>query len=277
MDNSNKEIKILVCVIHGPYEPWLTILREGQLQTWMKPFPGVNIVNVFGEPISEKFLKIDQVLYFKRWSSNKIVAYFSLFIEALIKWTLNFDRIRPKVQKVNKGNFLSTWTIKMPDSLLLQGVKNVATFRTALDEDFDYLVTTITSSYLNLDVIRDYLTNQLPKSFLGGRIENSGKVDYQQGSFRVYSRDVVEYICQNSKKYKHWQIEDIAMGNLINLKYKKLHPMANVSVSSIQEAAQLTPDQFSSTMSYRCKSINGHERNDSEIMHFIHDQLLQIS
>jgi hypothetical protein len=87
----------------------------------------------------------------------------------------------------------------------------------------------------------------------------------------------VEYICQNSKKYKHWQIEDIAMGNLINLKYKKLHPMANVSVPSIQEAAQLTPEQFSSTMSYRCKSINGHERNDSEIMHFIHDQLLQIS
>jgi len=276
MDITNKDSKILVCVIHGPYEPWLTILREGQLQTWMNTFPDVKKVNVFGEPISKKLLNIDQLLYFKRWSPIKIVAYFSLFVEAVLKKTLNLDRFRPQVDKFDQEEHTSTWTIRMPDSLLLQGVKNLATFRASLDEDFDFLVTTITSSYLNLGIIKDYLTNQESKNFLGGRIENSGKVNYQQGSFRVYSRDVVEYICQNSMNYKHWQIEDIAMGNLISLRYENLHSMSNVSVSSIQEASELTPEQFSSTMSYRCKSINGHTRNDSEIMHFIHNQLQQI-
>lgn len=275
MKNSNEDIKILVCVIHGPYEPWLTILREGQLETWMKPSPGLRIINVFGKPISKNYLKIDQMLYFKRWSPIAIVAYFSLLIEALLKKIVNLDHFRPKVKKINIDEPLSTWTIQMPDSLLLQGVKNMATFRASLDEDFDYLVTTITSSYLNIGLIKAYLADKPTKEFLGGRIENSGNMKYQQGSFRVYSRDVVEYICENSKRYKHWQIEDIAMGNLISLRYEDFHLMNNVSVSSIKEASELTQNQFSSTMSYRCKSIDGDTRNDSEIMHYIHKRLQQ--
>lgn len=275
MKNSNEDIKILVCVIHGPYEPWLTILREGQLETWMNPSSGLRIINVFGKPISKNYLKIDQVLYFKRWSPIAIVAYFSLLIEALLKKIVNLDHYRPKVKKIDIDEPLSTWTIQMPDSLLLQGVKNMATFRASLDEDFDYLVTTITSSYLNTGLIKAYLADKPTKEFLGGRIENSGNMKYQQGSFRVYSRDVVEYICENSKRYKHWQIEDIAMGNLISLRYEDFHSMNNVSVSSIKEATELTLNQFSSTMSYRCKSIDGDKRNDSEIMRYIHKRLQQ--
>lgn len=277
MNNSNKDLKILVCVIHGPYEPWLTILREGQLETWMNPYPGVRIINVFGKPISKKLLKIDQLLYFKRWSPTKIIAYFSLLIEGLIKKILNLDQIRPQVNKSDTDEPISTWVIQMPDSLLLQGVKNITAFRASLDEDFDYLVTTISSSYLNIAAIWGFLAEQPTSNFLGGRIECSGKMRYQQGSFRVYSRDVVEYICQNSKRYKHWQIEDVAMGNLIRLRYENLTSMSSVSVSSIEEATKLTQDQFSSTMCYRCKSIDGVKRNDSEIMHYIHQRLQQIS
>jgi tetratricopeptide (TPR) repeat protein len=45
----------------------------------------------------------------------------------------------------------------MPDLLLLQGVKNIAVFRESLNHDFDYLVTTITSTYLNLTLLDNYL------------------------------------------------------------------------------------------------------------------------
>jgi hypothetical protein len=129
------------------------------------------------------------------------------------------------------------------------------------------LVTTITSSYINTSALSEALQNTPRDNFVGGRIEINGKKKFQQGSFRVYSRDVVEYVKENAKQYKHWQIEDIAMGNLIDRKYKVFSELANVTVQSLKEISSLDEVQLREICSFRCKSVTKEGiRSDVAIM-----------
>jgi hypothetical protein len=277
MRSAQKQIpKILIVGIHGEYQPWLEIFQDGQRPTWMTDSENTKIVNAFGSPIRPKFRKFDEKIYYLRWSSNWFIAYGALLIEASIKIVFPFDKYRPKVnyrENESLGNF---WRIEMCDSLMLQGVKNLAVFRNALNYDFDYLVTTITSSYLNVHALEEYLSAVTTSRFVGGRIEQSGNLTYQQGSFRVYSRNVVRDLVKNSKKYKHWKIEDIAMGDLTSLFEQKLTSIPNRTLQNVQEVELLTVEDLRSTISYRCKATEKGRRVDSEIMGLLHRRIMSI-
>lgn len=273
-DDKTSPHKTIVIAIHGPYQPWINILDQGQLRTWMLQKSTIKIVNVFGRKISHKFLDIDRKLYFLRWSNNKLIAYFSLGIEALTKWALNLDRFKPGFSISVSNEPTETWKLEMPDSLLLQGIKNMAVFRESLNHDFNFLVTTITSSYLNLTLLEKFLEEVEPKNFLGGRIEKSGDMSYQQGSFRVYSRDVVENLVEHSNKYKHWKIEDIAMGTLAASLYSEFTEIPNKTLQSVTEVDKLTKEDLETTISYRCKSLENGIRNDVKVMLSLHERIL---
>lgn len=264
---------ILIAVIHGPYEPWLSILRDGQMQTWIKQENEVDVVNVFGKPINKFKKEIDQKLYFLRWNRNKVLAYSSLLVEAFLKKLIRLEKYKPKsIEKVS-SEFGIVWEVQMPDSLLLQGVKNLSVLREFLKKDYEYLVTTITSSYVNVPKLKAYLSENKSTHFAGGRIEKSGEMDYQQGSFRVYSREVVLELVKNSKHYQHWKIEDIAMGKLVNSLGFQVTPMPNITLNTRSDILKLTHKELHETISYRCKSQQGEIRFDSQIMKELHNLL----
>lgn len=271
---SKKEPKILLVAVHGPYEPWLSILKNGQLVTWMTSPSRIKIINVFGIKVSSRVLKVDQWMYFLRWHPIKVVAYSSLMLEVILKKALRTSIYSPKVKRVNLESLGDVWEVQMPDSLLLQGVKSISVFRESLNEDFDYLVTTITSSYINELALLKVLSESPRQEFLGGRIEFSGEMRYQQGSFRVYSRDVVEFIVENSRRYQHWKIEDIAMGNLVNRKYRKFTELPNMTVASVGDLIEEENEELKKMCSIRCKSVDEKGvRLDPEIMKLIHKLL----
>jgi hypothetical protein len=214
-------------------------------------------------------------MYFLRWHKNKIIAYVSLAFEGFVKEVMRLDRRRPEIEVTQSPGKGQIWTVDVPDLILLQGVKNLAVFRKSLDYDFDYFVTTITSSYINLQALEDSLATTPRDNFLGGRIEQSGSREYQQGSFRVYSRDIIEYIVKNSKYYKHWLIEDIAMGRLLDSGDFKLQKMSNVTLATMSELEDLDPSVLSHAISYRCKSTAGPNRIDDQIMQRLHARILE--
>jgi hypothetical protein len=161
----------------------------------------------------------------------------------------------------------------MPDSLMLQGVKNLAAFRESLNLEYDFLVTTISSSYLNLSLLKEFLEQVKPENFVGGRIEKSGDMKYQQGSFRVYSRDVVENLVSHSRHYKHWKIEDIAMGALTTSLYSEFTEMPNMTIQSVSDVENISNEELGRIISYRCKSTMNGARKDAEVMHSLHNRL----
>lgn len=268
--------KVIIIAIHGPYEPWLSILEEGQKRTWMSEDFASKVINVFGRKINSKYQRLDQRIYFLRWSRHKIIAYTSLALEAAIKKIIRLDKCRPQVLTTMDDSFGEVWGIRMPDSLLLQGLKNMTVFRQALKYEFDFMVTTITSTYLNVELLEKFLSNMEPEKFVGGRIEKSGNMFYQQGSLRVYSRDVVESLVLNSKEYKHWKIEDIAMGDLTKSHYSKLVEIPNLTLESNGDVAELSNYNLETTISYRCKSSQNGKRIDSSIMKSLHMRILEL-
>jgi hypothetical protein len=266
--------RILIVAIHGPYQPWLEILENGQLKTWMSRKSSSRIINVFGIAMKSKVENIDRKIYYLRWSKIKFVAYFALTLEAAAKKFFPMDRYRPEIVCRQGGSTTNIWEVQMPDSLLLQGVKNVSVLRKSLEMDFDFLVTTITSSYLNVALLEDALSDIAPNNFLGGRIEKSGEMEYQQGSFRVYSRDVVSKLVENSNRYKHWKIEDIAMGDLVSKYYFRFSRLPNYTLESLADVESLTQEDLKNTISYRCKSSEENKRIDSQIMKLLHKRIL---
>lgn len=269
-----RQPKILIIGIHGEYEPWLDIFKEGQKKTWMTSTENSMIVNAFGLPIKSKTRVIDEKIYYLRWSSNKIIAYGSLLIEAIVKTIVPLHKLRPCIRYENNYALGDIWRIEMCDTLMLQGVKNIAVFRNALKFKFDYLVTTITSSYLNVPALEAYLSEVKASRFIGGRLEFSGELKYQQGSFRVYSRDIVEDIVFNSRKYRHWKIEDVAMGNLISSFADQLTEIPNRTLATLEEVEMLTQEDLKTVISYRCKATEKGKRIDSRIMRLLHQKII---
>jgi hypothetical protein len=164
----------------------------------------------------------------------------------------------------------------MPDSLMLQGVKNMSVFRNSLSFEFDFLVTTITSTYINVSALEEYLDKKTPKEFLGGRIEKSGTMKFQQGSFRVFSRDMVQKIVENSCNYQHWKIDDIALGRLLTSLNSNFTPIPNLTVESQKELEEIEEADLRTTVSYRCKSISAGRRIDADLMKLLHHRILKV-
>ena len=268
--------KILIVAIHGPYEPWLSILQDGQSKTWMESSSKTRIINAFGIKIHPKLLMLDQQIYYLRWSDNRVLAYAALLFELVTKKIFRLNRYQPDINSVKNQGLLDLWEVQMPDSLLLQGVKNMAIFRNSLSFEFDFLLTTLTSTYLNVPALEEYLDKKTPIEFLGGRIEKSGTMKFQQGSLRVFSRDVVQKIVENSRNYQHWKIEDIALGRLLSSYYCNFTTIPNLTVESPKEIEAIEEADLKTTVSYRCKSTSAGRRSDADLMKLLHHRILKI-
>lgn len=266
-------MKILILVVHGPYEPWLKILRNGQLKTWASKTEKSRIVHVSGHPVPRRLHKIGEFVYSLKWSPNKYIGRLALLQDAAFKIFL-----RGWLPRVKSGNkFLlpseESWQVKMPDFANFMGHKMLASLNYSLNMDYDYLVTTITSAYIHVRRLERFLENQSREGFLGGRLTELSGLRFQQGSFRVYSKDVVEWIVNNRKEYRHWLPEDVAMGKLVNKLMKNLVELPDSTAYSLEELSSIPQEELKRALHVRCKGSrvqNQKFRNDVEILLALH-------
>jgi hypothetical protein len=266
-------MKILILDIHGPYEPWLQILRNGQLKTWALSTDQSRIVHVSGSRVPSVLHKIGEFVYSLKWSQNKYIGKLALLQDLGIKIFL--QNWLPPVKPQNK--FLvpveESWHVEMPDFALLMGHKVIASLNYSLSQDYDYLVTTITSAYIHVPRLERFLENQPREGFLGGRLTELSGFRFQQGSFRVYSRDVVEWIVNNRNCYRHWLPEDVAMGKLVNKLMIELTELPDSTAYSLDELYLIPDEELKKALHVRCKGSrikNQESRNDVEILHTLH-------
>ena len=270
------EQKICILVIHGPYSPWIEILNDGQLRTWIKDsekFPNITVVHVFGEPVREKAHKLDEKYYYLYWSRLKLIARAVISFEYL--WKKMITKWQPLVhaRKTYTDKVGIEWHVAMPDLAILQGVKHLAAIRKSLELDYDFLVTTVTSNYINLSQLQKEVSKLPRNKVLSGRIMTIGPHTWQQGSFRLWSRDIAEWIIENSRRYKHHLVEDVAMGRLLETSGGEFIGISHETLVTVEAAKKLTKNQLRSIASFRCKSMELGIRTDAQIMQVIHQKL----
>lgn len=273
----NEMRRILIVGVHGPYEPWTSILQEGQLETWsdVSRYKSISIVHGMGIPVAPSFHKFGEYLYSLKYAGNPYLARIALVLDVLIKKITGNLIFRVKEAKISE-NFHKL-EVQMPDFSLFMGNKMLSILKYCLENiEFDFLVTTISSTYIHKDNLIK-VVDDLPKSkVLAGRFVDLGTEHFQQGAFRIYSRDVVEYIISNRRSYSHWAPEDVAMGRLVKNGNFTEHTIPYLTIDSVTAATEIDPIKLSTISNFRCKGATQYGnklRMDIPILKIIHSKI----
>lgn len=270
--------RILILDVHGPYEPWLSILNDGQLKTWaVKDVShNVEIIHVMGNSVSGIAHRIDEFLYSLKFSKPRWAGIIALCFDFVFKKIIGNIIFNIRVTTGEPSNY-KKWVVQMPDFAMVMGNKMISAFKFALENsDFDYLGTTITSTYLNTDKLSSFAETLPRRNLLAGNFITRGSEHFQQGAFRLYSRDVIEYIVKNRKKYEHWALEDVAMGRLLkNQGFEEIN-IPNLTIKSLEEFELLDSNLVEEQVYFRCKGVTrfGNKvRGDVEILMAVHHRI----
>lgn len=266
--------KTVLCAIsHGLYEPWISILLDGQEKTWLRdPRPdNFEVLHFHGTPLGKFGRKLD-VLHEKiRWSTRR-KAQILKFLDFLITWPLKRYKAKYSISnKLNVGDVAIH--IHFPDSYLTYRWKELALFRYFLEEkNNQYLFITSSSSYVRIPLLMKFVEKLPNEGVYVGAIpyENA---EFISGANRILSRDVVEKVVKYSYLFDPTVIEDVALGNIVaKLGFKRTgFPISNIG--SMFELENSTDRFLNSSYHFRLKSGSLDNRGDVEIMHKLHARI----
>jgi len=259
----------LLLVQHAHYEPWITVLHKGPIQTWLAN-PPLNLYFFFGKPQTSKIRNIDMIFWNLKW--NKKVGRAFLFIELL------FHKVSKSYRPKIRVGFLPNSEIKafeldMPDLNLLYAHKTMNTLQFSLTLPWEKICLVTSSSYMNLKAL-DRILDELPdKNLVAGRIMHQQNNHFPSGTFRVFSRDVVELIVKNRNEYKMYLPEDLALGRLISELDFTTIDLPSVDLPDLESLEALSQDSIENTPHFRCKSGTHENREDVGIILRLHERL----
>jgi hypothetical protein len=265
------DAKVLLLVGHALYEPWRSILLNGQLETWARD-EELQIRHCHAMPVSNFLRKIDSKFWNLKW--DKRFGKIAIVIEVLTKSPFGMFVGNLKETKLY-GTSHNALLLKIPDLDFLMNYKSFAVITGILKFDFDFVVLTTSSSYLNLDLLNKEISKLPKKNTVAGRILEQNGIKFASGSFKVFSRDVVESIQEHKKMYSKWRPDDLAYG----FQLKKIRPGINyIQLRSIDADSEsmiesLTDSDLHSIVHYRLKSGTQAKRNDVALMQLLHKRL----
>jgi hypothetical protein len=260
----------------GFYEPWLTLLKNGQEITWLsgeRP-TNIKITHVHALPLRKLGQTFDKHHERMRFSS-RVISRLLQILDLIVQLPLMFWVPKSSISErllMRDGAI----EIKCPDTYLFLRAKNLGMFRWFIDEtDEDYLIATTNSSYLNLPAI-DKLLQSLPD--LGVYL---GPVPYQNanfvsGSFRIFSRDVVKLILDNSYRWDPTVLEDVGIGKLLFKKNVKPKFIQANNFSQLSELENLSDKYLVEQLHFRLKSGDLKNRQDILLMKYIHSRYQEL-
>ena len=265
--------KILIVVVHGLYSPWREIFLNGQVPTWLIGKNRVQIVHGYGVPVRKLFHRIDHFLYSIRLNKNRFIANGFVHFERIWKRFLPLSSWTPKVinlEPLNSGQ--AGWQVQMPDLSILQAHKTLSLIERSLRENFDFLVMTTSSSYINIELLESSLEKCTTEEFVGGRFVAIPNSSFPSGSFRVFSKDVAREIVANRKKCCHWIPEDVAIGRLYDRSVKNFAELQSRDLSTLQQLSELSESDLDNTIHFRCKAGPHGKRADIPVMISLHER-----
>ena len=267
----SKKPKILIIVGHALYEPWTSILYQGQLRTWAVN-QNVSIFHTHARARKDRIRKVDTFLWRMKWHP-RFGKFFTL-VELVFKSPFRAKKgllIQGFLPETNEKSLM----LNMPDLDMLMNFKSFGIITGTLAFDYDYLVSTTSSSYLNITGLEKQIALLPRRKVVAGRIIQQDKVTFASGSFRVFSRDVVEGFLVHRKRFSTWRPEDQAFGFLIkdsgmDVVYVN---MDSLDITSVTALNNLSKENLANVVHYRLKSGTLENRRDVEIMLKLHEIL----
>ena len=129
------------------------------------------------------------------------------------------------------------------------GHKTINAFEQIKSFDFDFLFRTNSSSYVDKQLLKEYLSNKPTTKYYSGVIGNHNGFNFASGSGYVITKDLVLQIIKDKTEINHSLIDDVSFAEL--LKKKSILPSPNPRYDVIGD--ELIPENY---FHYRLKTEN---------------------
>lgn len=160
------------------------------------------------------------------------------------------------------------------------GYKTIDSFKYIYQNlEFDYIYRTNSSSYINIDGLINFIKDKPRDNFYAARVnfeKHSGQ-KFGSGSGYFLSKDLVNFIIKNEKKWNHKLIDDVALGDLLLSNGFQLTPSYRLDIDDIidgypfSNGKRINLEDFKNFFHFRCKSKDINRLKDIKIMDFIHN------
>jgi hypothetical protein len=263
-----KEPKVLTLVLSSMKAGYKEILFEGQMPTWIGSFrdEGFQII-----PYASKALEKSESISAAIGKLEARLTRQSIITRAHLN---QFRRVRSHPspsssvlseqlfeRKVHLDFSNQMLLVDIPDSLATIGFSTLSVLKHSLENyEFDYLVRTNTSSYLNLNLLQRLLQSDGEKEKVLALSGRWGKQIYPSGALYVLSRETVDQIVSHARNWLHDYIDDVSLGILLNLSPKNVIaiPRYDFPYGSLEKSK--SNDSLNSRfIHYRCKATSASE------------------
>jgi hypothetical protein len=254
-------MKFTVLLLGNSFGPWSQLLQDGPLKTWCTKSGGKLDWYVYsGRP--PKFEVINRFL------NRAIVSRFLINHWGKFQKKVDLDQIRFEVSnrkiEIDLFEIWSNITLKTM----------VALRYTHSHTDFDYILRTNATCYMNLPGLVNFI-QELDSKFVYGGPVASGKAFVsgwgillsQKGSEAIFEKDNFKYL----KMY-----DDEAIGKILLSHGIKPTPIPFLEIQSRQELEGLSDEYLKTFPFIRVKISENGVRTDDQIMSVIHERLENI-
>ena len=260
--------RVLIVYTTSQQEPFSSLEKNGALKTWTKSLPsGCQVISLGaradgGSSVLHSYSRIYENL---RW--GKFGRVVTIAARILGK---PFSTYTPKSSLIGSG-----LVVNIPEGLSFLGFKLLSAVDYMLEENFEFLVYTNLSSYINTYRLTEILSavNPFADYYAGKRLPsilNEGV----SGSFIVLSRETCARIKKNRNGWNHAYLDDIALLRLT--KKMKIRPtfLDSLNILEVTSVKSMNRSDLLQYPHFKCgPQFLGSQRSDFLVMRELNDVL----
>ncbi len=266
MNVNRVDPSFLVGVMHINREPWVSIVRDGQIPTWPLQTHKKFEVIYFHGTLSRFSWESNKIIEKLRWNLGRNASYAISYFLMLI-----FSPWRSSVPKTvdsiieKSGVSYRAKHVKIPEMTSTIRWKKIAMLNHFLESSkAEYLLITNSSSLVNFDAIANWLdARHNPKVPLyAGPIHDGYDGKFVSGSFTLLNRLAVELLFKERKLLPLHVMDDIGFGTAFSKLSVAPIEIESLIISSEGDLDRYSDSELRKACHFRLKSGNLSARND---------------
>ena len=267
----------LIAIIYAEREPYPSIVKYGQLDTWVNTFyPRNQIVYFHGIRPNQFTISLDNFIEKMRWHSGRTKAYALAYVSMILFWP--FRWFIPKFSKKSSGSLpkeCSSIRINIPEMYVTMRWKILAVLKHFVDDtQHEFIVITTPSAYIKVDLMNSFLANLIEKNIYAGPInELTHDSKFASTSALILNRNSAQLLLDNRKLIPSHVLVDVGFGYAFRALSVSPIAIPSLNIDNLEFLNKLTKHQIDSNFHFRLKSGSNEDRKDSTIFHFLHKKI----
>jgi hypothetical protein len=139
----------------------------------------------------------------------------------------------------------------LPELVENEGYKFINFLTQTFDKEYDYVYHTNSSSYVDKELLYEWLLDKPRDNFYSGVIGNWGGYNFASGCGFTLSKDLVKLILDNQDMWSHGDVDDATLGVMMNHLGKTVYPAPRFDITTTKITT--IPTNY---FHYRCKTID---------------------